>query len=65
MHVPAWFWWGTPVRWYAWLVNRLLAWAGLFYLRGRVRTQRAFWVGVVLINVVSLSVLAVCFHWLR
>ena len=62
---PSWLWIGTPVKFSLWLLNRLATWTGLFYLWRRFRSQRLFWVWFAVINVASLSGLAILFFWLR
>ena len=62
---PSWLWFGTPLKFWLWLVNRLATWTGVFYAWRRFRTQRGFWVWATLANLISWGGLALLFFWLH
>ena len=62
---PAWLWVGTRLKLSLWLANRLATGTSLLYLGRRLRSRRFFWLWFILINVCSLSLLALLFFWLR
>ena len=65
MAFPGWLWIGTPFKFWLWCLNRLATWTGAFYVWKRFRARRAFWMWIVLLNLVSLSGLVLVFFWLH
>ena len=62
--LPAWLWIGTRLKFLSWLGNRIVTWAGSLVIWKRFRTKRWVWVGLLLLNLVSLSLLAGFFWFL-
>ena len=62
---PAWLWIGTPLKAGLWIGNRLFTWTGLLYFWRRFRSQRFFWLWLILINTASLGSLCLLFFWLH
>lgn len=62
---PAWLSIASPLKFSAWLVNRITTWSGLFYFWKRFRAQRLFWVWLILINMFSLGILCLTLFWLH
>ena len=61
---PGWLWIGTPVKFSLWLMNRIATGTGLLYLWRRVRSRWHFWAWFMLVNTVSLGLLAGLFFWM-
>ena len=61
---PAWLWIGTRVKFFLWAANRLTTWAGSFVFWKPYRSRRGIWVWLMLLNLLSLSALALLFYWL-
>jgi hypothetical protein len=62
--LPAWLWLTTPLKFGLWLANRLVTWAGLFWLWRRWRQHRSVWLRLALVNAASLGLLGGVFFWL-
>lgn len=62
---PAWLSLASPLKLSLWIANRLATNTGVLYLWKRVRSRRTFWIGLVLINAVSIGGMALLLLWLR
>ena len=62
---PSWLWIGTPVKFFLWFGNRLATWTGSFIFWKKFRANRKVWLGLMLINAVSLAGLGGVFYWLH
>lgn len=61
---PAWLWIGSRLKLSLWLGNRVLTGTGLLYFWRRWKSKKHAWVWLLLLNLASLSALALVFFWL-
>ena len=62
---PGWLWIGTRTKFSLWLGNRIATWTGSFVLWKRWRGRRRMWMWLALLNVASLTLLALVLFWLH